>query len=124
MLDKFWIVQNFPLLVTTVAVAVGLTEEQIKLQIVSGATTACVMMLLWVCLKLFIWLISTVGVTKIAGVFAKHAVLSIVGVLSAYLAWEYCTISNILWAYYTSRTYLMKYGVIPQTPVSPEMMFD
>jgi hypothetical protein len=55
---------------------------------------------------------ATVGVTKLAGIVTKHALISLVSMVSMYLAWEFCTIENILWAYYTSRVYLQKYGVV------------
>lgn len=113
MLERVWIIKNLPLLISTVALAIGLTEEQVKLQMVSGATTGCVMIALWVVLRLLAWAIGTVGVGKLAAIVTKHAVISLVSMVSMYLAWEYCTIDNILWAYYTGRTYLMKYGVIP-----------
>lgn len=116
MLEKLWILRNFPLLVSTVALAIGLTEEQVKLQIISGATTGCVLISIWVAIKLLVWALGTVGITNLAGVVTKHAVVSLVSMVSMYLAWEFCTVENILWAYYGSRAYLMKYGVIQTSP--------
>lgn len=113
MFEKLWLAKNFPFLVATLATAVGLTEDQIKLQLVSGATTAIVLTALWVFIKLFVWIIGTVGVTKLMGVVTKNILLAVVSALSLWLAWEFCTIDNILWAYYEGRTVLMKYGVMP-----------
>lgn len=123
MFEKLWVVKNFPLLVTTVAVAVGLTEEQVKMQVISGASTAVVLMALWVTIRLFVWVISTVGVTQLVGIVTKNIVLAAVSALSLWLAWEYCTIDNILWVYYETRLNLMKYGVIPAGKVD-DAMFD
>ena len=123
MFEKLWVVKNFPVLVTTVAVAVGLTEEQVKMQVISGASTAIVLMALWVTVRLFVWVISTVGVTQLVGIVTKNIVLAAVSALSLWLAWEYCTIDNILWAYYEIRINLMKYGVIPAGKAN-DAMFD
>lgn len=107
-----WIAKHLLVVISTAAVTIGLTEEQVKLQIVSGAATGCVIIALWLVLRLLAWALSTVGVTQLVAILTRHAVISLVSMLSMYLAWEYGSIENLLWVWYTGRTYLLKYGIL------------
>jgi len=95
------------------ATALGVTPDQVKLHILTGITSAVVFMSLWVALKLFVWCISKTGLLNIAAVITRKLVLQLVGFAVVLLAYEFCTLQNILWVGYEGRTFLMKYGIVP-----------
>lgn len=105
---KLWIAQKFPVFVVAISTAIGLTEEQVKLQLVSGVTTACVLTIIWFCA----WCLGKAGIGAITGVIARQVVLGLVGVVSMYLVWEYLTVENVLWVWYEGGTLLKKYGIV------------
>lgn len=108
-----FLVKNLPGALLLIATALGVSPEQVKLHILTGVTSAVVFMSLWVSIKLFVWCISKTGLLNIAAVITRKLVLQLVGFAVVLLAYEFCTLQNILWIWYEARTCLMKHGILP-----------
>lgn len=108
-----FLVKNIPGALLLIATALGVSPEQVKLHILTGITSAVVFMSLWVSIKLFVWCMSKTGLLNIAAVITRKLVLQVVGFAVVLLAYEFCTLQNLLYVWYEGRTFLMKYGIVP-----------
>lgn len=107
-----WAVSQIPYLVAFLAVQVGLSIEQVKMAMITGATAGVVLVILYVAVRLVVWTITTAGVTSICAIITKNAVLGAVGVLSCWVIWEYFSIENFSAAYFWTYRLLQYYGLV------------